>query len=619
MSVWGADRLASRRAMAFLELGAGPRAYALGEAFAGLADDVNTLSWNPAGLGQVNDTQILFQHNQWIVNLRQEYLSAAVPQAWGCPAVQVSYLNSDIQERRDEDGLVTGNGFNPYSALVGLAYGRNLGQGFLAGVLLNYAREQLDDVTYSSVCLDAGALYRPAGAWYSAGAALQNLGTPVAGFPTPLTLRAGLAGRFFQDQLIVSADVSRPWLGWFRYGVGVEYWYQNLFALRAGYLWRPENEGLDNLSGLRAGLGFNLQGYQLDYALIPQGDLGFGHRASFTYFFGGGRALASEREKLIAEARATGRTALKAGQYTQAVDAFQKVLTFAPEDATALAGLGGARTALKRQELEQEINLHFVKADQFRKNGQLSDALEEYQRVLLLDEKNTRAAKALGETREAYHAKTIAKNLAEGRKAFTLRDWADALLAYQNVLELDPNQAEAKEMLDKIRVEMVKGGQGFKDPRIKEYYLAGLKKFEQGDYRGAMEAWGKLLKIEPKHREARQYMQLAGKLLEEKVADLIAAGSRYLQAGDLVRAAGNWRRILAISPQYVEVLKLIQANDGVFKQRAKEYYLKGIEQYTQGLWKQAIANWRDTLTLVPDYPGAADNIDKTQKKLKAVQ
>jgi tetratricopeptide (TPR) repeat protein len=462
-------------------------------------------------------------------------------------------------------------------------------------------------------------MYRPEGAWYSGGAAVQNLGLPVAGYPLPLTLRAGLAGRFFQDQLLVSLDAARPWLGWFRYGAGVEYWYHNLFALRAGYLFRPEREGLDAWSGARAGLGFNIQGYQLDYALIPQGDLGLGHRASFTYFFGGGRALASEKQLLIAQARIDGERALQAKQYAAAVNAFQKVLTFVPNDKTATEGLGRAQLALKQEEQEKEIASRLGKADAYRKSGQLQDAMEEYQRVLLIDEKNPRAGKALEETRAAYYAKTIAKNLADGRRAFAVRDWAEALLAYQSVLDLDANHAEALDMLGKIRMEMAKGAQGFKDPRIKEYYLTGLKRFEAGDYRGAMESWSRLLKIEPKHKEAKQYMQLAGKLLEEKVADLISAGNRYLQAGDWVRAASNWRRVLALSPQHGEVNRLMKANETAFRQKAKELYLKGIEQYTQGLLKQAIINWKDALTLVPDYPGASDNINQAEKKLKAVQ
>ncbi|MCD4813847.1 UPF0164 family protein [bacterium] len=104
--LWAGDRPASKRAMSFLQLGAGPRAYGMGEAFTGLADDVTALSWNPSGLSQIQDIQILFMHNQWISNLRQEYLAGTYPVFGGCAAAQVSYLNSDIQLRRDEDGLL---------------------------------------------------------------------------------------------------------------------------------------------------------------------------------------------------------------------------------------------------------------------------------------------------------------------------------------------------------------------------------------------------------------------------------------------------------------------------------------------------------------------------------
>jgi len=42
----------------FLTVGVGARALALGEAFAGIADDATAIYWNPAGLGQINRVEI---------------------------------------------------------------------------------------------------------------------------------------------------------------------------------------------------------------------------------------------------------------------------------------------------------------------------------------------------------------------------------------------------------------------------------------------------------------------------------------------------------------------------------------------------------------------------------
>ncbi len=619
VKLYAGDRPAARQAMAFLELPMGPRAVAMGEAFTGLADDVSALSWNPAGLGLLPDAQVAFMHNQWLVNLRQEFLAACYPVWDGMLGFQATYLNSDIQLRRDDDGLLVGEGFRPYSLMTGLAFAYPLQPGLALGATLNFAQEQLDDVTYLTGFADLGVLYKPEGAWWSLGASLLRAGIPVAGYPLPLTARVGGALHFFQDSFNVTADVSRTLPGWFTYSLGMEYWYHNLFALRAGYTWRPENEGLDQLSGLRTGLGFNIQGYQLDYALIAQGDLGYGHRASLTMFFGGGRALANEKRDLILQAREKGQRALIDKAYAQAIDAFQKVLTFMPNDPVAASGVKEATQGLRQQEQQQEVAHRLKKAARFAKQHQYQDAMEEYQRILLMDENNLEATKELAAIQTTFNQQTIAKELAVAKKAYKQMRWADALLACQAVLTIDKDHKEAKKMLKKTRVQMTKTGKSFKDPRIREYYLAGLKAFEKGAYREAIKQWDRVLKIAPHHQQTRKILKQALNLLEDKVNDLLQAARNYLAANDLIRAAGHLHQVLALSPKHSQALSLLHNHVDKFERKAKELYIKGIGQYTQAEYKQAIANWEDALTLDPAYPGAKDNIKKAKEKIKALQ
>ncbi|MCD4813846.1 hypothetical protein K8S19_09180 [bacterium] len=491
--------------------------------------------------------------------------------------------------------------------------------GISVGGSLNYAHEQLDDVTYQSGYLDLGALYRQPGQWWSVGAVLQNAGLPVAGYSLPLTMRLGGAARFFKDELNITADIVRTFPGWYRYGLGAEYWYRNLFALRAGYFYRPEQEGLDSLSGLRAGLGFNIQGYQLDYALIPQGDLGYGHRASFTYFFGGGRALVSEKQALISKARQKGQTALQAESYAEAIDHYQKVLTFQPNDVQAAQNLEKAKAGLRTQERRAELISRFAKADHYRQNKQYTDAMDEYQRILLIDAGNTSAAKALDGIQKKYYAKEIQKKMRAGRAAFKREQWADALLACQGILAIAATHQEAKEMLAKTRQEMAKGSKRFKDPRIQEWYLAGLTRFGKGDYYGAIQKWNMVLKKAPKHKNARKYKSEAIRLRADQITKWIADGKRYLGSGDLVKAASRWRKILKVSPGHAKAKSLLRQNEAAFRVLAKKHYVQGIQDYTLSQLKQAIANWQDTLTLIPDYPGAQENIKKARTKQKALQ
>src|SRR5262245_6154523 len=69
----GSSLLASGKAgtsgAAFLKIGTGARATALGEAVTAVVDDVNAVSWNPAGLAGVTTPQFTAVQTQWL----QEY------------------------------------------------------------------------------------------------------------------------------------------------------------------------------------------------------------------------------------------------------------------------------------------------------------------------------------------------------------------------------------------------------------------------------------------------------------------------------------------------------------------------------------------------------------------
>jgi len=58
----------------FLKIGVGARASALGDAFVAIANDVSALYWNPAGLVQFKNDEIIFSHNKWVVDINHDFL-----------------------------------------------------------------------------------------------------------------------------------------------------------------------------------------------------------------------------------------------------------------------------------------------------------------------------------------------------------------------------------------------------------------------------------------------------------------------------------------------------------------------------------------------------------------
>ena len=56
----------------FLKIGVGPRAIGMGGAYTALADDINAMYWNPAGLSRMNSKEAFFNHVDWIMDVKME-------------------------------------------------------------------------------------------------------------------------------------------------------------------------------------------------------------------------------------------------------------------------------------------------------------------------------------------------------------------------------------------------------------------------------------------------------------------------------------------------------------------------------------------------------------------
>ena len=76
VSLGEAAQAAGSTSAAFLRLGAGARASAMGESGVALADDAGATFWNPAGLLQFNEYGVHFTHSEWLVGLKHEFAGA---------------------------------------------------------------------------------------------------------------------------------------------------------------------------------------------------------------------------------------------------------------------------------------------------------------------------------------------------------------------------------------------------------------------------------------------------------------------------------------------------------------------------------------------------------------
>jgi long-subunit fatty acid transport protein len=267
----------------------GSRPNSMGQAFTAVADDSNAIYWNPAGLAFLSKREISFTHTKGLVSTNLDYLTFVQPvQSNGSGFGASLFFLSDTQWRTDEQGNFLGQFDN--TALTALvSYAKKISSGLGAGVNLKILQQSLDSHQANALALDAGALYKDLLPRLDIGLAVQNAGTKMKfindEFSLPLMVNLGAAYRP-SEKLILDVDVD-DYIVDQNVGInaGGEYLISSMFALRAGYQYHPDFVADRLFGGLSMGIGFGTEGFSIDYAFVPYGEIGDMHKLSFSFKF----------------------------------------------------------------------------------------------------------------------------------------------------------------------------------------------------------------------------------------------------------------------------------------------------------------------------------------------
>jgi hypothetical protein len=284
---------AGSSAAAFLKIGVGARAVGMGEAQAALAEGPDALYWNPAGLAVYDRGAVAFTHNEWLEDVRYEYLGLSYPLLnVGTFAFSAGRVDLGTIEGRNEQGELTGE-FSASDLLLSFGYARRLWPFLSVGVDAEYVTEKIEAESASTFAGAFGAMVDTPLPGLTAGASLAHLGGKMTfieeGDPLPLAIRGGAAYRLpfggENNNLTVAADaVKFDDRDDVHVNSGLEYWFMDTVAARAGY------KGNYDEDGLTGGLGFKYApsarlGLQADYAYADMGVFGATHRLSLGILF----------------------------------------------------------------------------------------------------------------------------------------------------------------------------------------------------------------------------------------------------------------------------------------------------------------------------------------------
>ncbi len=268
--------------LAFLKIGVGARAAAMGEAYVAVAQDPTALYWNPAGIAVAPDLEVHATHNEWIADVRYEYLAAVRGLRGHALGAQIGLLHMGQFEGRDANGELT-ESFRSYDFFFGASYGRRISRAFEVGATGKFLYEKIQSFTATGFAGDFGIRYRTPLRGLTLGATATNLGPDMKfeqdSFLLPVSARIGAAyrTRAILQGLILASDLRFPNDGDVKGHLGAELQVHEMIALRGGAKLNYDEE-----IGT-VGVGIHYREYDIDYAYTPfssTSELGDGHRIS---------------------------------------------------------------------------------------------------------------------------------------------------------------------------------------------------------------------------------------------------------------------------------------------------------------------------------------------------
>jgi hypothetical protein len=143
--------------------------------------------------------------------------------------------------------------------------------------------------------------------------------------------------------------------------------------------------------------------------------------------------------------------------------------------------------------------------------------------------------------------------------------YRDAISAFEKILELDPENKAARENIKLASKELSRR-------TVEENYLAGMDRMVKEDYSGAITFFEKVLEVDPENQDAKQKIELAKKKLISRTIDK-KDRKRIEPIPEQDRAAATTSRGVDQTPPESNVLRLIYNQNCIGKTGPAELFI----------------------------------------------
>ena len=274
----------SATGMSFLKIGVDAASSGMGGAAVSNSSDASAAYWNPAGLADSDEMNIMFSNQEWLAGSNNQYLGLSIPTSSLNLGLTIALSGVSDIESRDKPTVEPLGYFSSNSLAMAFSAAIRMNGNLKIGATAKFLYEKIHIYSANGFALDFGLIKTLNFLNLKSALVLKDLGSmstlndESTALPTRIT--AGLSSGFDQGTSLAfnwAIDVGKYLDSGSFVRLGGEMAFNDMLSLRGGYRQNSENS-----SGITAGIGIRLNRYSFDYAYLPfDFNLGDTHQISF--------------------------------------------------------------------------------------------------------------------------------------------------------------------------------------------------------------------------------------------------------------------------------------------------------------------------------------------------
>ncbi len=292
---------------------------------------------------------------------------------------------------------------------------------------------------------------------------------------------------------------------------------------------------------------FDREAYDRAYASIGEGRLLLeqgSFRAAWQAFDDAESTLTdfeTRKNAYVDDNMRQGLLALKDGNRAQAETAFQAALTYDSANEAGLRGLERAKTV-------EEVHALLLKAEAAEQEPDFDTAIEAYDKPFELDPYSVVAQQGAARARADQKEARFNGHVTDAETAVAASNWKDAIASYEAALDVYPKRDDIQDALDNARVQ-------YHDAQVHDTLAEAYDLERDYNWDAARMAYERLLDLEPQHPDAIEGLIRVGRTVRAKLEyeKLIELAQQHVDSADYQSAIRTYNQAMQSKPGYLEI------------------------------------------------------------------